>query len=86
MNHGKGFLLLPFQLPHFLQICPSYKKNYSPLTSNSNIIVVFNKKMNRNTSKVLAQSRSAAGMSRQLKIFRTDNNRDPRKGGSHGYP
>ena len=42
--------------------------------------------MNRNTSKVLAQSRSAAGMSRQLKIFRTDNNRDPRKGGSHGYP
>ena len=42
--------------------------------------------MNVNHSSQQAKSRSDAGMSRRLKVFRTKNNIHPKNGGSHGYP
>ena len=42
--------------------------------------------MNLNTSTKAADVRARAGMSRELNTFRTNNNRHPKRGGSHGYP
>ena len=42
--------------------------------------------MNLNASQKEAQMRSNAGLSRQLRQFRSNNNKHPKKGGSHGYP
>lgn len=42
--------------------------------------------MDKQLASKQAQHRSHAGMSRQLKRFRTNNNQHPKYGGSHGYP
>ena len=42
--------------------------------------------MKLNTSTKAADVRARAGMSRELNTFRTNNNRHPKRGGSHGYP